>query len=646
MKLVSARIQNYRCVEDSESFELDEKVTCLVGKNESGKTALLQALHLLNPLNPIKGKVSFNEVMDYPSRHHSAYKRRANKDIEANVLTAKFVLEDRDIRRIEADFGENFLEDKYVTVSRGYAGSKTYSWQYDEAAALRHRLSDLELSTKVKASVAKAETFADAVEILKGVEEPHSSVTTFIDQVSGWRKQRFALHFIDDYLDKMLPKFFYFDDYSVMRGKVSLPFLKARQEGGTLDESDNTFLSLLATVEADLDSFETADYEELVRELEGAANGITDDVMRFWTQNPDLQVEIQISNANPADDPPLNQGPIVHVRIRNPRHRVTVPFDERSRGFVWFFSFFAYFSNLEHKEDRSLVLLLDEPGLNLHATAQGDFLAFIENRLAGEKNHQVIYSTHSPFLIDAAQLDRVRTVQDVDGEGTKVGADALRTDRDTVFPLQGALGYDLAQTLFVGPECLLVEGPSDLLYLQLLSQACEASGRSTLDERWTVTPVGGADKLSTFISLLGSNQLNIVALMDTSSKDKARVQNLQENGYLGKRNLVLMSEFTGEKDSDTEDIFTPSFFLELVSGAYGSGLSKPLKVSDLSMRGGRIVARVERHFVENNIAAGKFSHYRPAAFFLREQVRLLPKISDVTLDRASALFDRINALLK
>ncbi len=68
-------------------------------------------------------------------------------------------------------------------------------------------------------------------------------------------------------------------------------------------------------------------------------------------------------------------------------------------------------------------------------------------------------------------MDRTRTAEDKDDEGTVISADILRNDRDTVFPLQAALGYDLAQTLFLGPECLLVEGPSDLIYLQVLGEA-------------------------------------------------------------------------------------------------------------------------------------------------------------------------------
>jgi hypothetical protein len=90
--------------------------------------------------------------------------------------------------------------------------------------------------------------------------------------------------------------------------------------------------------------------------------------------------------------------------------------------------------------------------------------------------------------------------------GTKVGDEVLSTDRDTLFPLQGALGYELSQSLFVGEHTLLVEGPSDVLYLQAFSNALKALGRKHLDPRWTLCPAGGVDKVWAFVSLFGGNK--------------------------------------------------------------------------------------------------------------------------------------------
>ncbi len=639
MRLVSVQVQNYRSIEDSGVVPVD-RITCLVGKNESGKTAFTQALHLLNPLNPLNGKTRFNDVMDYPSRRFSEYKR-VRDDEPADVLTARFELTDTEVAAVVDEFGPDALSGREVTVTAGYSSTKTFNAPYNEPAIVQHLVAGLELPATERQRAEAAKSIITLTAVLKSIEEPHSTVTSLSDRIGSWRDRSLGKYLIDVYWGRWLPQFFYFDDYSTMRGRASLPHLAKRKANETLDEADKTFLSLLSTVDADLADFETLDFELLTRELEGAANGITDQVFRYWTQNQDLEVRIAISQADPQDEAPLDQGPIVNIRVYNPRHRVTVPFDERSRGFVWFFSFFAYFSNIEKDLDRETILLLDEPGLSLHATAQADFLRFIEERLATD--HQVLYTTHSPFLIDASHLERVRTVQDVDGEGTKVTEDVFRTDSETVFPLQTALGYDLAQTLFVGPHCLLVEGPSDLIYLQLLSQACEERGLATLDERWVVTPVGGADKLSTFVSLLGGNQLDVAVLMDTSTKDRQRIQNLQDNGHLGRGALLQVSEFTGSKEADIEDLFHEDFYLRLVSGAYG--LKKRITAKQLKAKGGRITKRVDQHFADEGLGNGRLNHYRPAAYFLREQAALLGELDDDTVGRAGAMFQRLNGLL-
>ena len=559
MLLKSVRIQNYRSIDDSGEVPISD-ITCLVGKNESGKTAFLQALHLLNPLNPIKGKTQFNETMDYPSKRFSAYKKTREKSPDP-VVTAVLELEEDEVEAVEEELGKGVLKERLLSVTKGYGKSTTYGIAADDAAVIKHLTASIEAPTQEKKAIREAADIAELLETLNEVEEPHSTVSELATRLTKWRDHKLGLYLIDTYWHHWLPRFFYFSDYSTMSGRVSLPYLKDKQSRNDLDEADKTFLSLLEIVDADLSDFEKMDFEALTRELEGAANGITEEAFHYWRQNPGLRVTIQMSQGNPADEAPLNQGPVVNIRIYNPKHAVTVPFDERSRGFVWFFSFYAYFSNIKPDENCKTILLLDEPGLSLHATAQSDVLEFIEDKLAPE--NQVLYSTHSPFLIDPQRIDRVRTVQDIDSKGTTVSADVMGTDRETVFPLQTALGYELAQTLFVGPHCLLVEGPSDMIYLQLLSQACRDAGLTTLDDRWVVTPVGGADKVSTFVSLLGANKLNVAVLLDANPKDQQRIRVLQENGHLGKSSLVLISEFVSGKEADLEDLLDPSSTADL-----------------------------------------------------------------------------------
>ena len=639
MRLLRARVTNYKSIDDSGCVELDQ-VTCLVGKNESGKSAFLQALQ---KLSPIAGQSSeYDPVFEYPKKAYSRYKA-VQKASPATVVRAEFELSDEEVQEIEASFGEGVVISKNVAASKNYQNVRCWDISLDEGAAVAHLISGAGLPLEVKANAEMHATITTLIPYLEGLDDQAPSTAAFLAKLSTEFEKGLRYRIANEHLGKYIPRFFYFDDYSIMRGSISIQALQKKVAADMLDASDRTFLALLALAGTTLEDLESeSNYERMRAELEAAGIRISDEVFEFWSQNKQLAVEFDLYPADPQAEPPLNAGTILYVRIKNDRHRVTVPFSERSRGFVWFFSFLAYFSQLEESEDSSLVLLLDEPGLSLHAKAQNDFLRFIDERLAPK--HQVIYTTHSPFLIEPSQLGRVRTVMDADSKGTVISADVLHTDRDTVHPLQAALGYELAQTLFVGPHNLLVEGSSDLIYLQVLSDLAAMQGKSGLDPRWVIVPVGGADKVSPFVSLYGANQLDIAVLMDISSKDQQRIQNLQAHNLLKQKNLIQIGEFTGSKEADIEDLFTPSFYLHLVNGTYAKLLPKPLALQDLTSKEPRIVKRLETHFKRENIGNGTFSHYSPAAYLLREQGRL-PLVDDATIDRAVMLFDRLNALL-
>jgi energy-coupling factor transporter ATP-binding protein EcfA2 len=469
MRLTRARVTKFRSIDDSGWVTFDD-VTCMVGKNESGKTAFLQALGRLRPVPGQEG--TFDPVMDYPSKDYGPYRRRHadNPDV---VVIAEYELTDAEVSTIERDFGGGALTSgKTVSVTKDYSNRTLWSFRTNQAVVVQRLIERAKLTEPVKAQVSAATSVEDLHDKLASLPEPSPDSARIAELIAGWTGG--FHHAMLRYFERWAPRFFYFDEYSVMRGRVSVQDLRGKVANKQVDESDRTFLAFLKVGGAELQEFEDeANFERLTRSLEATANGINREVFAYWTQNKQLRVNVQVSNANPNDPPPLNAGTILNVRIFNDRHGVTVPFDERSRGFVWFFSFFAYFSDLQ-ADAGSLILLLDEPGLSLHAKAQGDFLSFIEDRLS--KEFQVIYTTHSPVLIDPRRLDRARTVEDKDNEGTVISSDVLRNDHDTVFPLQAALGYELAQTLFIGPDCLLVEGPSDLIYLQVLGEAVRGAG--------------------------------------------------------------------------------------------------------------------------------------------------------------------------
>jgi hypothetical protein len=447
MKLIRANIQRYRSISEPTEFDMESDVTALVGKNESGKTAVLQSLYKSNPVD----NAEFDPDLDFPT--HKA--REIARGAEIRVTELTYELDDGDIADVEAVLCPGVLEDKCATVVTGFHFNRTrWSVSVNKEIVLDSLRDGLDLPVADRTKVESVSTVDGLVETLRSLESETPTATATLKKIEAWRDNNPVLAAID-VLSKRQPKFVYFGDYDVMPGKVSIPRLISHRDNEKLERGEEALLALLSMAGVKPEDFSSSDsHEHLIRQMENASNAISDEVFEYWSQNKELQVKLQtIATAELGAEPPLNEPPFLQVRVENRRHRVTVPFDERSRGFVWFFSFLAYFSKLEEESEEPLILLLDEPGLSLHATAQHDLLRFINERLA--PHHQVIFTTHSPFMIDPHNFRRVRTVVDDPETDTTVSADILKTDAESAFPLHAALGIELTQTLFVGPNVLL-----------------------------------------------------------------------------------------------------------------------------------------------------------------------------------------------
>ncbi len=441
----------------------------------------------------------------------------------------------------------------------------------------------------------------------------------------------------------------------VQKSKITVKALMAeRQANNTLFDSDRPMLGLIYLARLDLDELLNPDRtEELNNRLEGASNHLTKQVLKYWSQNKHLRVSFDVRPARPGDPEGMRDGTNLWGRVHDSIRYVSTRLGTRSKGFIWFFSFLAWFSQ-QKKKNVPIILLLDEPGLFLHAMAQADLLNYIEAELA--PHHQVVYTTHSPFMVDPDKFHRVRVVEDksIDSEnelpeeeqGTKILREALEASQDSLFPLQGALGFDIAQSLFVGPNSLIVEGVSDLFYIQSMSRVLEEQGREGLSSDWTITPVGGSDKVPTFVALLSSQmKLKIVTLIDFSNSDKDKIENLYKKKLLKKKNVLTFADFTAMKESDIEDMFEEAFYLTLVNAEYAANLSAPITSSDIAGPKDRVVVRIEDFLKSNPMNGAGFSHYRPARYFTENESNLKSQLSPDTLDRFENVFKALNTLL-
>lgn len=643
MKLVSVRIRNYKCIDDSGVFSVGD-LTCLAGKNESGKTALLQALRRLNPVE--KSERNFISLMEYP--------RRRMQDVDsgdpslAAVLTTRWQLSDEDLDIVSRVIGPETLKDTLVTIERGYTDESQWSAAVDEKQLIIFLAGQSgKLTEQAKRRVLGCDSLT----------ELHKQLTK---ETSTTKGEQQLLDYIDKNMPKLdplailrsrLPKFLYFPTYGTLPGKVPVEQLSGQIEAEEdLTEGDEYFLALLQLANTDLKQLQEAgQFEQLRATLEAVSNRLSDEIFEYWTQNRSLAVDFSYDEARPQDPPPFNDGHVFHLRVRNQRHRVTVGFDERSAGFVWFFSFLVWFSQTEKSYGDKLIILLDEPGLNLHAKAQGDLLRYTKEKLLPK--YQVVYTTHSPFMIDTDNLNSVRTVEDTisgsgNPEGTRVRERIMSSDADTLLPLRAALGYDITQSLFIGEHCLLVEGPSDLLYLRWASRQLVARNRLGLDRRWTVTPVGGIDKVGSFNALFSGNHLDTAVLTDFHKGDKNKVRQLNDSGLLKAGHLFTASQFTGQEEADVEDMLGRELYIQIVAGCFGLVVSNRLPQDAPNGGPSRVLEEVKEHFRTVATDVPEFDHLSPAIHLVEHESGFVTRDGvEFALDRFEELFRQLNKLL-
>ena len=629
MKLKSFQVQNFRNIVDSGIIDVDESVTCFVGKNEAGKSALLEALYLLNPAY----EDSFNAADQYPK--WLVVRDRKQDDLgKRKPIAADFEFSESDILAVKEILGPKVLTGSGVTIEKDYGGTRYWNFDWSEKAAVNALVS--RFPDPLRPMVAASETLDELADEINSVAEIEDSVVTADDvgvareiiNEAGLQETEVRERIID-ILESRLPTFFRFTEYSTLPGRVDINTLKVQngdQPGSSADQTAHALLKLVGTTAEEIAQ---EDYEIRRGELDAVQIDLTSQVFEYWKQNPDLQVSIDVDTQPfTRSDGHAAVARYLEVRLSDKRTGYSNNFSQRSSGFQWFFSFLAAFSEFEEDES-SVIVLLDEPALTLHGRAQGDFIRFINERLA--KTSQVLYTTHSPFMVESERLERVRIVEDHGPElGATATSDVLTGDPDSLFPLQAALGYDIAQNLFIGPHNLVVEGTSDFIFANVLSSRRLGNDRTGLDPRWRLLPAGGATNIPTFVSLVGP-QLDITVLVDSDAKGMQRVTGMVERGLLRQHRLIHASDVLDANSADIEDLFSEGDYLNL----YNKTFDTDVKIKDLPP-GNRITKRLEA-------LKGDYAHGEVAETLLRKQD--LP-LSASTLDRFAALFEAVNSTIE
>ena len=395
MKLINFRVTNFRNIEDSGVVTL-EQVLCLVGKNESGKTAMIEALCGLNPHSTTP--VSFERERDYPRRHWLNYRKRHPEE-EAVVIETSWRLECPETEAIAAYFGDEALAGDQVTALRRY-GSDKIEWRIPLRlrSITEYLMNDENLGYAERRGIGEVKNTRELRSALENLTAPTERQRNLLERLRSLPGKNATLA-TEQILQLMLPRFMLFTDYPYMASQVRLDNWEERvaKSDPTITHGEKILVEFLnfAGITPNEAIF-AASYETLTARCESASNLITQQLATSWSQNRELDVEIRINKADRHDPPPYNHGMVARVRVKDRSNRVSVQLSERSTGLLWFFSFMMSAALLVRRQE-SLFLILDEPAMALHGAGQEDLLLYIYEYMA--PHFQVIYTTHSPFMI-------------------------------------------------------------------------------------------------------------------------------------------------------------------------------------------------------------------------------------------------------
>lgn len=456
MRLTSFHIKKYRSIEDSGEIPVDENLTTFVGINESGKTNLLRALKKLNNATDTE----FDDLTEHPMWHFGDF------DPEEIFITATFKLDEPEKEKIkELDSHATLDEIKFSRKKN----MKLICHLETEQVAIPFEVfkkTYLQLIANILNEV-KPEEFKDGQavkdnvvntfntigqgyegelnirqpeilqEIKKRIENFKSILPTLADNVVNKIGINSTLDQINkevtedstekikNYLIKRLPRFIYFENIAIVDSRIHLPTFVQKLEANDLDEDEKTAKTLLDLAKLDAKEIQTLGKEGKDRErvkknkdrlqimMSLASKRVSEEIDKIWSQN-DHNIEFVV------------QGSDLRVWVINKKDGTRLQLEERSRGYQWYFSFYTVFNVESEARHKDAILLLDEPAIFLHALGQEDFLKKTLPKLF-EKN-QILYTTHSPFMIDLTKPETIHTVtlEEVESQKkTKISIDVL-----------------------------------------------------------------------------------------------------------------------------------------------------------------------------------------------------------------------------
>ncbi len=585
-------------------------MTALIGTNESGKTNLLLPLWKLKPAKD----GAIEPVPDYPRARFTEIRNAKHKP---PFISARFALGDALAADVVSRSGATLDVASEVEITRRFDGSYEVSFPLaaqDRAtpvapvlAAMDKATTEIErlappkpeesLHASMLAAIVAARAEVDVTGPTVGAAYLTHAVTALqkVDLEKAPKRSAIVPHFaalseavtamlasvtvIDPSDDEAvrtlmvqkMPTFVYYSNYGNLDSEIYLPHVidNMKREGlGSKETAKTRTLKVLF----DFVGLEPQEIMDLGRDpgvngreptlqelqviteqkrersvlLQSAGTKLTKEFKDWWKQG-EYRFRFQ------AD------GDHFRIWVADDRRPEDIELEARSTGLQWFLSFYLIFLVERADEHADAILLLDEPGLSLHPLAQRDLSEFFEN-LA--KTSSILYTTHSPFLVDPDHLDRVKAVY-VDEAGATVVSPDLRASqskdaqRRSIYPVHAALGLTVSDTLLQGCQVVVVEGQSDQLYLSAMKILLIAAGRIAPARELVFVPAGGVRGAAAVIAITtGTEEALPFVLLDSDAPGLKLATQLRTGLYQGAADRVLLADAyaNGLAGAEIEDL--------------------------------------------------------------------------------------------
>jgi len=592
LRLRKFRVQAFRCIHDSGDVVVGD-LAAFVGRNESGKTTILQALTMLDKDEII----SELDLCDEMTEHLKSEIRIVEGDFELNqdeteIVKEKFpglqlkklkIFRTNKNPEIQYDFGDIKIGQKedenleywqnitkqlsnFVESIPNYLSKKLDTDFFTGNTPKDKKIIQAELDEFDNTLQAIA---TEEQQVISEWEETYTNIIKNVEKILIDNTESDALkNFI---MDNLHPRFVYFSDYKKILGNINLAeFIKESENVASsgieyiegFDRAE-TVRNLLYLAELEIEKLEELKNSpsKLIKFLNTASKNLTQRLNPSW-KGEAINVDLR-----------LNPGNILSVVISDIHKDGTITntglLNRRAEGFKWTFSFIVNFAaETQRSELKEAILLLDEPARNLHPTQQAGISDLLKN-LAG--SNQVLYATHSPFMIFdytpgnllVVELDRKKHL-------SKIFYEYWKADDATLTPILYGLAKGLVDSITdreVGNNSrplIIVETMSDTMYLNAFDKFLQDPNISM--NPLNVVPAYAKNSVLPLSIFHHNHGYNTFVLLDNDYESKQIAEQLKNNKF--SETQIIFFESGGNLLQSIEDYMVTEDYLYAVNQTY------------------------------------------------------------------------------